>query len=95
MLMPKEVSESVTSEFGKVFVLLSLSSLCLFFTAIELCPMLWAVFIFLPLWTVYVVCRGARFFRFPDRRQIFCTGLLCMLITGVLSNRLGTEISSP
>jgi hypothetical protein len=83
LLMPGEAKETSTSEFGKVFVLLSLSTLCLFFTAIELCPMLWALLIFLPLWTVYAICRGARFFRFPDNRQILCTGLLCMLIIGV------------
>ena len=45
--------------------------------------MLWAVLIFLPLWTVYMVCRGTRFFRFPERRQIIYTGVLCLLIEGV------------
>lgn len=56
-IMPANAKKSMTSEFSKVFVILSLSSLCMFFTAIDLFPMLWAILIFLPLWTVYAICR--------------------------------------
>jgi hypothetical protein len=83
IVMAKDVAGVFETNFGKVFVSLSLSSLCLFFTIMELLPMLWAVLIFLPLWTVYMVCRGTRFFRFPERRQIIYTGVLCLLIEGV------------
>ena len=83
ILLPKSVDKQIESEFGKVFILISLSTLCLFFILIELFPMLWAIFIFLPLWTVYSICRGVRFFDFPDNRSITCTGLLCVLTIGV------------
>lgn len=69
----------------KVFVMFNLSSLAIFFTLIELLPMLWAVLIFLPLWTVYIACRGARFLRIPDNRQILVTALVCLLLVGVPS----------
>lgn len=83
ILMPERVKESVKSEFGKVFVITSLSTLCLFFSVLDIFPMLWAVLIFLPLWTIYVICRGVRFFKFPDNKQISCTAIICLLIVGV------------
>lgn len=85
LLLPREAERSVDTTFGKVFVILNLSSLCLFFTAMELLPMLWPVLIFLPLWTVYVICRGTRFFRFPENKTILCIGLMSLLIVGIPS----------
>lgn len=84
-LLPSNAGKSIDTDFGKVFVILNLSSLCIFFTAMELLPMLWAVLIFLPLWTVYAICRGVRFFKFPEDKSITCTGLICLLIIGVPS----------
>lgn len=83
LLMPVRAKESVKSEFGKVFVIISLSTLCLFFAVLDIFPMLWAALIFLPLWTIYVICRGVRFFRFPENKQISCTATMCLLIVGV------------
>lgn len=83
ILLPKPADNQFETEFGKVFILISLSTLCLFFVLIELFPVLWALLIFLPLWTVYSICRGVRFFDFPDNRSIMCTGLLCVLTVGV------------
>ncbi len=85
LLLPKDADKCMDTNFGKVFVILNLSSLCLFFTAMELLPMLWPVLIFLPLWTVYVICRGTRFFRFPEDKTIQCIGLMCILIVGLPS----------
>lgn len=83
ILLPKDSGKCMDTNFGKVFVILNLSSLCLFFTAIELFPMLSPVLIFLPLWTVYMICRGTRFFKFPEDKTILGTGLLCILIVGL------------
>lgn len=83
MVMPKYIAEEFNSSFGKVSILISLSSLSLFFMLMELFPMLWAVLIFLPLWTVYLICRGIRFFKFPEQHEIGYTGLLCLVIVGV------------
>lgn len=75
-------SSSIDTNFGKVFILFNLSTLCIFFTLTEIFPMLWAILIFLPLWTVYLICRGARFFYFPEKRQILSTASLCLGIIG-------------
>lgn len=82
-LLPTSAALSVDTDYGKVFIILNLSSLCLFFSLLELLPMLWDVLIFLPLWTVYVICKGTRFFNFPENKKIQCIGILCLLVVGV------------
>ncbi|MDE6009287.1 MAG: hypothetical protein K2G90_08785 [Muribaculaceae bacterium] len=82
-IMPKVTTKSLDSDFGKIFVLVNLSTLCIFYSLTELLPMLWAILIFLPLWTVYIICRGTRFFVFPNNRQITCTATLCLVIIGI------------
>jgi len=82
-VIPKMLEKTSVQEFAKLFVMISLSTLCLFFSMLEIFPMLWAILIFFPMWTIYVVCRGARFFKFPDNRKIVYTGLLCVLTVGV------------
>lgn len=83
LCMPRVTTESLDSSFGKIFVLISLSTLCLFYSLTQLFPMLWAILIFLPLWTVYIICKGTRFFIFPANREITCTGILCLVIIGL------------
>lgn len=85
LFLPKEAKVRFNTEFGKVFVLTALSTLCLFFIAIELLPILWSLLIFLPLWTVYVICRGVRFFIFPENCKLRSTIILCLLTIGVPS----------
>lgn len=81
--IPSALESEKESDFAKVFVTLCLSTLCLFFSVIELLPMLWAVLIFLPLWTIYIICKGVRFFRFPESRHIAYTTMLSLMIVGV------------
>lgn len=82
-IMPAETRHIFDSDFGKVFIILSLSTLCLFYTLADALPMLWAILIFLPLWTIYLVCRGTKFLKFPQNKQISLTFILCLLIVGV------------
>lgn len=82
-LMPKESAKTFDTDFGKDLVLLSLSSLCLFFIFTELLPMLWAVLIFLPLWTVYMICRSTKFIKIPEDRQLLTVALMNLIIIGV------------
>lgn len=83
VIMPAGARESLSNDFAKVFVMICLSTLSLFFTVLELLPMLETLLIFLPLWTVYIICRGARFFKFPDNHQIWCTAKLSIVIVGM------------
>lgn len=83
LLLPGKGGEIFDTDFGKVFVIMSLSTLSLFFALTELLQMLWAILIFLPLWTVYSVCKGIRFLNFPEDRTVRSTTILCLLIVGV------------
>lgn len=83
LLLPGYGGKIFDTEFGKVFVIIALSTLSLFFALTELFQMLWAILIFLPLWTVYSVCKGIRFLNFAHDKSIRSTTLLCLLIIGV------------
>ncbi len=81
-LLPKESAKTFDTDFGKNLVVLSLSSLCLFFILTELLPMLWAVLIFLPLWTVYMICRSTKFIKIQEDRQLLTIALMNLIIIG-------------
>lgn len=80
MIMSPTIKKGSNEEFAKIFVCICLSTLCLFFTTLDIFPMLWAILIFLPIWTIYIICRGARFFKFPNNRKTASTITLCLLI---------------
>lgn len=84
-LVPRKCLPNIDSDFTKTFVTVNLSSLSLFFIFIEMFPMFWAILIFLPLWTIYSICKGIRFFRFPEDKRLYCTSLLCILIVAMPS----------
>lgn len=81
-LLPKITAETFDTDFGKDMVVVSMSSLCLFFILTELLPMLWAVLIFLPLWTVYMICRSTKFIKIPEDKQILTVALMNLIIIG-------------
>lgn len=83
VLMPKSARPRMATDFSKVFVLVALSSLCIFYALYELLPMLEPVLVFLPLWTVYIVCQGAKFLRFPTDKSTTSLSVLCLLIVGI------------
>ena len=68
-LLPKEMTENFEERFGKEFILVALSTLALFSILTNLLPMLWPVLIFLPIWTLYLMFKGIRFFKFPKKEE--------------------------
>lgn len=69
------------SEFGKIFVMYNLSTLALFQTFYQCLPMLGPLLAFLPIWTIYLIIRGARFFKFPvEKRNLLVTLLVLFII---------------
>ncbi len=82
-LMPKGAKEAMQTPFAKVFVMVALSTLCLFYIIYELLPMFEAIIVFFPLWTVYIICQGSRFLKFPAARSTTSLLILCLLIVGV------------
>jgi uncharacterized membrane protein len=92
--LPRKSRAVLKKDVGKQFVMLAMSTLALFWSAICLFPMLEPVLVFLPLWTIYIVFKGVRRLRVPQDVQSSTTGLLCMLIIGVpvLWNWIMTEL---
>lgn len=83
LIFPKHVSDAVKSDFGKVFVMMSISTSVLFYIIYVLLPMLTAVTFFLPLWTIYIITRGIRFIRVPRDKETATIVITCMLVIGV------------
>lgn len=66
----KEEASKFEDTFGKEYILVSLSTLALFSIFIELLPMIWPILIFLPIWTLYLMYKGIRFFKFSAKEEI-------------------------
>lgn len=82
IVLPKECRKRIDTHFGKKYVMAALSSLALFFAIFSALPMLEPVLVFLPLWTLFCVCRGVRFLRVPKDREMVVSTVLCALILG-------------
>ena len=67
-ILPKNTVENFENEYGKEYIIVGLSTLVLFSILIEWLPMLWPVLIFLPLWTVYILYKGAGFFKMTENQ---------------------------
>lgn len=83
IFLPMSTKHVFKSDFGKIYILYSLSTLVLFCIFIEIVPVLWPVLIFLPLWTIFCMCKGMRFFKLPERGTVRFTFVVCLLVIGV------------
>ncbi|MCH5235722.1 MAG: hypothetical protein J1E16_10545 [Muribaculaceae bacterium] len=68
--LPKEVANIFENKFGKEYILISLSTLALFTLITNLLPMLWPILIFLPIWTLYLMFKAVRFFKFQIKEEM-------------------------
>lgn len=96
-VLPKKSREFIHKDIGKEFVMLTLSTMALFWSVIQIIPMLEPVLVFLPLWTIYLIFKGVRVLRIPPEVQNSTTGWLCLLIIGapLFWNWLMTEFILP
>lgn len=69
-ILPKDMTEKFDSEYGKKYLIISLSSLAFFGIFTNLLPMLWPILIFLPIWTLYFMFKGVRFFHFAPNQEM-------------------------
>lgn len=67
---PKEESKKFESNFGKKYILVALTTLALFSILTNILPMVWPILIFLPIWTLYIMFKGIRFFHFPEKLEM-------------------------
>ncbi|MDE6716598.1 MAG: hypothetical protein K2J70_00260 [Muribaculaceae bacterium] len=82
-ILPKGSREIFQNNFGKEFVMINVSSLALFYMAIRLFPMLDAILVFLPIWTIYIIYKGVRFLRVPAQIETRTKVILTFLILGL------------
>lgn len=83
LVLPKEIFANIEDNFGKVYVITGLSTLVIFSIFTELLPMLWPVLIFLPLWTVYILYKGSRFFKLEESKELKFMIISCAVIIGM------------
>lgn len=68
--LPKATKEKMDETYMKGYILVALSTLVLFSIVTNLLPMLWPILIFLPIWTLYLMFKGVRFFKFPQNLEL-------------------------
>jgi hypothetical protein len=78
--IPKNCREKMHTEFAKTFIMVATSTLLLFRILLNLLPMLGPVLVFLPIWTIYLVVRGARILRVPKDRETSMAGLISLYV---------------
>lgn len=66
----KDVYEKVDSLYGKEYITISLTTLAIFAILRDLLPMIWPILFFLPLWTIYLMFKGVRFFKIEPKREM-------------------------
>lgn len=83
VLLPKSVSENFDKDFGKTYILIGLSTLVLFAFVTNLLPMLWPILIFLPLWTLYLLYQGSRFFKLAEPQVLKFLVVVGVSVVGI------------
>lgn len=83
VLLPKSVSENFDKDFGKAYILIGLSTLVLFAFVTNLLPMLWPILIFLPLWTLYLLYQGSRFFKLTEPQVLKFLVVVGVSVVGI------------
>lgn len=69
-ILPKDMALKFEEPFGKEYLSISLSTLALFSIITNLLPMLWPILIFLPIWSLYLMFKGIRFFHFEPNQEM-------------------------
>lgn len=65
-LFKKEIRASLMSDFGKIYIMINLMTLALFYLVFELIPMAGPILVFTPIYTLYLIIKGAKTLRLPD-----------------------------
>lgn len=82
-VLDKETMEKFDTKYGKEYVLIALSTLTIFAIFTNLLPMLWPILIFLPIWTIYLLFKGVRFFLIPKEKEMKFLVLISLAVIGV------------
>lgn len=80
--LPEKLKKLTETRYFKDYIIYCLSTLAIFFILFTALPMVSPVLVFLPIWTIYLAIRGARFFRFPKEKSNLLKTLFCLYIIG-------------
>lgn len=82
-ILPKDQAKVFDEKFGKEYISVAMSTLALFSIFTEILPMLWPILIFLPIWTLYLMFKGVRFFKFPEKVEMKFYVLASIAVIGI------------
>lgn len=71
-LFPFEAKDRTDTSYFKLIIQYALSSLALFWIPGELLPILEPLTVFLPIWSAFIITKGIRFLRLPERHHNRC-----------------------
>lgn len=69
-ILPRDMAQKFEESFGKQYTIIALSTLAMFTVLTNLLPMIWPILIFLPIWTLYLMFKGVKFFHFQSQQEM-------------------------
>lgn len=82
-IFAKDVRAKITTEFGKTYILMNLTTLVIFYLVYEIIPLAAPVLVFTPIYTLYIIIKGAKCLRVPEHSFTSTICKLTALIIGV------------
>lgn len=79
-VFPYVAKSKTETPFFKLMVQYSLSSLALFWIPAELLPILEPLTVFLPIWTAFIITKGIRFLRLPEKYVNRCMTIIVLSV---------------
>ncbi len=79
-IFPYVAKPKTESPFFKLMVQYALSSLALFWIPAELMPYLEPLTVFLPIWTAFIITKGIRFLRLPEKYVNRCMAMIVLTV---------------
>lgn len=79
-LFPFTAKSKTETPFFKLMVQYALSSLALFWIPAELMPILEPLTVFLPIWTAFIITKGIRFLRLPEKSLNRCMATIVLVV---------------
>lgn len=82
-LLPANCRDIFDTNFGKNYIATAMTSLALFDSLCLALPMLEPILVFLPVWTIFSICRGVKILGVPERHRAQTATIVSMLTLGL------------
>lgn len=83
IIMKKESAVKLQTDFGKIFIMVNLSSLTVLYSIYKIIPFIYPILVFTPIYTIYLIIKGCRFLRIPQEETVNTNILLVLMIIGI------------